>query len=393
MKNIILLISAILSNVLCQSNYTAPTYPNNTDTPELKEVSVASTNNEEQNAWIIAKIDSTMQAHNIPALSIGIVRNGKLDFVKGFGTMDRDSDIAVDGNSIYQIGSDTKKFTGIIANNLAKEGVVDLDVSIATYLSDKLSPKAKKRVEHVTLRNLLHHKSGVPYRIISNSRIDGDPMLNPYTEELLLKDLNSMKLVRKPNEKFGYSNFGYAIVGYICEQASNQPYHQLVKKYITEPYHLSSTFVYPNAQQKQRIVTPYRKNDRTIKSQPWNMGKATSGGGIYSTVTDQTTLIIEFINAYKDFHKTKNANHPLIITDNGGTNETHYGFGLSKSVNEKGIHYGHGGDLDGFASVTMFSPDLNIGLSLLTSSGGKWFGELEGEIYKYLRLEAATSVK
>jgi len=337
-----------------------------------------------EDTWIRTKIDSAMQKNNIPALAVGIIINGKLSAVEGFGHLNRESTIKVDGNTLFQIGSDTKKFTGIIVNNLVSEGKLSLDEPITTYLENVLTDEGKRKVSGITLRILLHHTSGIPTREPSNKRIDGNPMLIEMTENDIINDINAMKLDFEPKAKFGYSNFGYAVVGFICEKISGQLYADLVKKYITDIYNMPNTVVFPNQKQSQWIAQPYRKDNRNIKSAPWKMGKMTPAGGIYSNIHDISNLVLAQIRAYQKFNENGNKSDPLILTENSDTDKAHYGFGLSKVIDESGIRYGHGGDLDGYASGYVFNPKENLGLIMLTSSGGRWFGNLEKEIRIYL---------
>lgn len=374
MSKLVLVVLVVIYVVSCKS--ISSQYQN--DPSIQNEISLI------QDTWIRNKIDSTMEENNIPALSVGIIENGKLASVEGFGYLSRETDEKVDGNTLYQIASDTKKFTGIIVNNLVSEGKVDLDEPIVTYLKGVLSSDGKQNVAGITLKRLLYHRSGIPNREPSNRRIDGDPMTIPFTEEDLINDLNIVKLDFEPNAKFSYSNFGYALVGYICEKVSGQDYSTLVKKYITDKYGMPNTVVYPDIEQSKLIALPYRKDNRAIKSKPWTMGKMTPAGGIYSNVKDASNLMLAQMKVYREVREKSNISSPLILTEESDTDHGHYGFGLAKVVDEYGIHYGHGGDLDGYASGYVFIPKGDLGLIMLTSSGGKWFGQLEKEIRVYL---------
>lgn len=334
--------------------------------------------------WVREKIDSAMRANNIPAVSVGVIRNGKLAYAAGFGEQERGNKTMPDENTLYQIGSDTKKFTAIIVRNLVSEGKMDLNESIVVYLPEIFPKEVKTKLKGITVKDLLLHNSGLPNRAPGNKRIDGDPMLIEYTEKDLINDLNGLDLEFEPGTNFSYSNFGYAVLGYVSERASGNDYSELLQKYVTEEYHMKNTFIYPNLRPHPPIATPYRKDDRNVKSQPWNMGKLAPAGGVYSNVTDISKLMVAQIETYKAFYGNRRKDHPLLLTENDGIEGSHYGFGLGKTVKEHGIHYGHGGDLDGFASGYVFSPEKNTGLILLTTSGGEWFGQLEKALFDRL---------
>ncbi len=357
-------LSQIFSCLICSSIVLNTAYAQSANNPTYE--------------WVNHKVDSTIKANDIPSLSIGIVDEGKLSYFKGFGSYERGSAQTVDETSIYQIGSDTKKLTALIVKSLVLEGKLDMDASITKYLGNDLSADAKERLREITLRNLLRHTSGIPYRAPSNNRVDGDAMLIEYTEKDLLTDLNELTLQFEPGSQFGYSNLGYAIVGYICERVSSQAYAALLEKYIVDKYGLANTMVYPDQTQLLRIPTPYRKDDRSVKTEPWKMGQMTAGGGVYSNIVDLSKLMIKQLQTYRQQIAGEIDDTFLILTEDADS--SHYGLGLGKTVREGRTWYGHGGDLDGFASAYVFSPDYNKGLILLTTSGGRWVGQLERDI-------------
>ncbi|GHA66876.1 hypothetical protein GCM10007389_19950 [Pontibacter akesuensis] len=334
-----------------------------------------------------SKIDSALKANNIPALSVGVISDGELWLYDGFGLKKREGEAAADEHTLYQIGSQTKMLTGIIVNRLVLERKLDLDASIVTYLPGVFNNQTREKLHAVTLRNLLQHKAGLPGIAPSDHRIDGDPMLVPYTELDLLKDLDELELAFAPGTDFSYSNMGYALVGYICERVSGQKYETLLQEYVAKPYQLTNTTTELAVHQQELLATPYRKDARNIETKPFIMGKLTSAGGVYSSVADLSRLMAAQLEAYRMLGQTEEQS-PLVLTDSATPDKKEYGFGLVRNVDERGVRYGHGGDLDGFASSYVFVPEHNVGLLLLTSSGGRWFGALEKELVIKLVAEA-----
>lgn len=349
--------------------------------------------NKEIIEWTNNQIDSIISADNIPALSIGIIKDGKVIMHKGFGVHNKNNKIQASANSIYQIASDTKKMTGIIAKNLVAEGKLKLDEPIITYFGNSLNSKAKKRLQNITLRQLLLHKSGLPYREPTMHRKDGEPMLIPYTEKDLLDDLNNVKLKSESGTNFGYSNFGYAIIGYICERVSKKRYSELIEKYISKTYQMPNTTTLLTNKQLQLLVTPYRKEDRNTETKAFKMGKLKAAGGVYSTINDLSKLMLFQINSYVEYNQNKKSNKLLYLNEDNITEENGYGYGLGKKKFKTGTQYGHGGDLDGFASSYIFSPEYKSGVIILTSSGGKWIGELEKKVFYKLTNRKYTAPK
>ena len=98
------------------------------------------------------------------------------------------------------------------------------------------------------------------------------------------------------------------------------------------------------------------------------------------------------MKAYELFLK-QNVDNPLILTNKNKTEKKEYDFGLSKKEFDGGTQYGHGGDLDGYGSFYLFSPEHKVGLILLTSSGGNWFWQLGDELFYKLTNRKYTPPK
>ncbi len=381
----------ILFLIVALSNCAQKDAEKNTNISKSRSVSIL---DKDLMQWIDQKVDSVMFANDTPAISLGIVKDGQLAFANGYGTMSRTSDDVVNALSLYQIGSDTKKMTGIIVNNLVAEKKIELNNSITNYLLETLDKKAIEKLKPIKVIHLLHHQSGLPGRAPSNKRIDGDPMLIPYTENNMLNDLNTISLEFQPGSEFRYSNFGYGVLGYLCERVSNKPYSDLLLQYVAHPYSMTNTTTEPTAEQLQHLVTPYRKDDNSKETQRYIMGKLTPAGGVYSNITDISKLMTHHIKAYQHQNNVDNSiENPLILTSESDKQGLNYGFGLGKSTFDTGTQYGHGGDMDGFGSTYLFSPEHDLGLIILTSSGGRWIGELEKEIFYKLTNQTYTLPK
>lgn len=321
---------------------------------------------------ILSMVKQAINANDIPAVSIGIVRKGEIWVNTGFGRKKIGEEESVDERNIYQIGSLSKMFTGIIVKNLIAEGKLNPQVSVLTFLPNTLSTKAKEKLANVTLDQLLRHRSGIRSSPPTNRRKNQNaPLLVEYTEADMVRDLNRLKSKFEPDEDFNYSNYGYAIIGYICERVSGLEFAELLRKYVSEKYGLPNTCLDPTPEQSKWIPTPYQPNKRNKPTQAWRMGKLSPAGGIYSTTGDLLALMRRQIQSYRE-PAANAAEDPLVLTKQTDPIGLHYGYGLYKNVKEDRIIYFHGGDLDGFSSVYMFYPERNIGLILLTSSGGSW---------------------
>ena len=110
-----------------------------------------------------AKIDEAAVAgikkHNFPGISVGIVLNGKNIYAKGFGYANRDSKKLADENTVYQIGSVTKTFTGNILAQLISEKKISFDEPVAKFFPKTLNFPRDKNGKAITVRDIATHSA------------------------------------------------------------------------------------------------------------------------------------------------------------------------------------------------------------------------------------------
>lgn len=333
------------------------------------------------------QVQQFMAKEDIPALAIGIIQNGRVVFTSAHGVLDRKNNQPINKKTLFQIGSHTKALTGMIAFELINEGKLNLSDRVIDHLPGVFPQTSINEFKSLTIEHLMVHRSGLPTYPKNVTRIDGDAMLVRYSEEMLLEALSTIELRFAPDEKWRYSNFNYAVLGYVLSKITNKSYDQLVKEYVTDKYQLADTLVNLSEHQiNTNLATPYRKDDRQVVTQPWDMGLLTPHGGAYSTIDDFAHLMELQLAAYSEYNHN-GVKSSLVATqilydvdytqDGKKYPGLSYGVGMFEATPEWGsstetVFY-HGGDLDGFGSEYRFSPEHGVGVVMLTSSGGRKF--------------------
>ena len=354
------------------------------------QTKVTEIQNDSITLWIDNTIKTAMQENNITSLSVAIIRHGEVDYLSGYGVLKRNGNLKVTDSTIFQIASLSKMLTGIIINNLVLEKKLELNKPIINYINLDLSEDTKQKIKSIRLEDVLFHRSGLPYNSLVVNRIDGEPMLEGYSTEQIGKDLENMELEFEPDTQYAYSNLGYALLGYIAESVTGKTYSQLLDEYVAKKYDMFNTTEKLDSIQQKTLATPYRKDNRKKETKPWNTGKLTSASGIYSNVNDLSKLLRYQLAAYSDTNQENQLN-PLLLTNKIGKREnegSYYGLGIFEDKTKRGTVYGHRGDMDGYASEYSFNSNRNVGVVLLTSSGGKWIGYLSAIIMKKLEENA-----
>jgi len=334
-------------------------------------------------------IQERVTENNIPSLSVGLIKYNKILAYQNVGTTERGGEQAVNENTVFQIASLTKTFTGLIAKELMIEEKIDVNASITTYLPTTLSKATIEKLQPITIRDLLQHKSGFPRDAAQANRpwqfLDG-PMVGGYSETELLQDLEAMELIHTPGSKMEYSNLGFGTMGYILERVAGIPLPDLYDKYLVDKYGMKHSTIDLAKAKEYGMATPYMKWWRSIETSPWEMGYLRSAGGLCSTVADLSQMMLQQMNAYQNFAINQQQSALVLSEDKtawGKSGYPYYGYGImefNKAIDTTMVHIGHGGDVDGFASAYIFFPKQQVGIVMLTSSGGEWFNHLEWAI-------------
>ena len=185
-----------------------------------------------------AAIDAyvTEQVNNlgIPGMALGIVQDGQIAHVQGFGVADS-SGRAVTPQTPFYIGSVTKSFTALAVMQLVEAGKINLDAPVQTYLP-WFELADKEASAKITVRHLLNQTTGI-------SRIDGErDWTSQQGLEETVRGLTTIQLTQPVGTTFQYSNLNYNIAGLIVEKVSGQSYAEYMTQYIFEPLDMRHSY-------------------------------------------------------------------------------------------------------------------------------------------------------
>ncbi|HYF66192.1 MAG TPA: serine hydrolase domain-containing protein [Herpetosiphonaceae bacterium] len=224
---------------------------------------------------------------------IGIVSGGQR-WVRGYGVSAGAGSAAPDGASVYEIGSITKVFTGILLARMVEDGQVGLDDPITRYVpaGTVVAPAAQS----ITLRQLATHTSGLP-RLPANLEATVKDMADPYADytiENLYASLADVKVARNAGKTSEYSNYGVSLLGQLLAGKAGRPYAELVEEWITAPLGMDDTVLAPSADQQARLVGG--RTPQGEPTSPWTFQGAAPAGALRSTADD----LLDFIAANLD---------------------------------------------------------------------------------------------
>ncbi|MEJ8819733.1 serine hydrolase domain-containing protein [Lacibacter sp. H407] len=218
-----------------------------------------------------------MQKQNIPGMSVAVVRNGKIDYVKGYGVANIEHNVAVKPETVFQAGSVGKQFTAFAILLLVEDGKMDLDDRLTTFF-----PDAPASWNSITVKHLLTHTAGFgEYPDDFNYRAD-------YTEDSLFRIISNIPLQFAAGEKSVYSNAGYVALGLIISKVTGRFYGEFLKQRIFDPLGMTTARIISEYDLVPNRAAGYQLVDGEIKNQDWVSPSinTTADGSMYVTALD-----------------------------------------------------------------------------------------------------------
>jgi CubicO group peptidase (beta-lactamase class C family) len=185
-------------------------------------------------AEIDTYVGQMMKDYDVTGASLALIQDGKIIYLKGYGTRDANNKTPVTENTLFAIGSATKSFVSLGMMMLVEEGKVQLDDPVIKYLPDfKLADAAATK--KLTIRHLLSQTSGLP-------RADDRWYVKPnMTRQQVVEDMVNIKLTAQPGERWQYCNQNLVLAGYLIEKISGQSWEDFTRQRILSKLGMSST--------------------------------------------------------------------------------------------------------------------------------------------------------
>jgi len=226
---------------------------------------------------------------HIPGATVSVVKDDRLFFAKGYGSADRQAGKPVSAQTtLFRIGSVSKLFTATAVLQLAEQGKLDLHADVNTYLKTFHLPATYP--EPITLAHLLTHTAGFEDRetgLYPLTTSDLEPLGQWLAAHLPAR-------VRPPGELTAYSNYGFALAGYIVEQVSGMPFEQYVEQYLFQPLGMrSSTFRQPlPASLAADLSQGYTYSNGVYHPNPFDVVQGVPEGAMSTTATDMANFML-----------------------------------------------------------------------------------------------------
>ena len=236
-----------------------------------------------------------MAFYNTNALSIVVIKDYKVEWVKAYGYADVSEKRLTTPQTLFQAASISKSVNSLGILKLVQEGKLSLDSDINTYLTDwKFPYDSISKGKKITIANLLSHMAGLSVGGYEGYERGKDL---PTTIEILdgLKPANSnaVRSVFEPGLKFQYSGGGTVITQLILENVTGEKYDEYMKKNVLIPLGMNnSSFKEPTGKNKNILATAYDNNNKEVKGK-YHIYPEMAPAGLWTNPTDLAKFVIE----------------------------------------------------------------------------------------------------
>lgn len=225
---------------------------------------------------------------NVPGAAVLVVKNGKILFQATNGLANMEDDIPITNNSVFEIASCSKQFTGLAVAMLIDKGLIALEDDIRKYI-----PEMPDYGHKITIANLVYHTSGI--RSTDDLQFAGFIPEDIITLPICINfAIHQKNLKFTPGERYNYSNTNYNLLAEIITRITKQSFANWTKENIFQPLGMNSTFfkTEPGQLYKNKVLC-YKGIPSGFQQRPNNWA-ATGASAVCTTLNDLAKWVASF---------------------------------------------------------------------------------------------------
>lgn len=309
-------------------------------------------------------LKSSIEAHRLPGLALGVVCGGEAQYLAAFGVRNINTQKSLKSSNIFHLASVSKPFVATAILQLVEQGKLSLDQTVTSILP--YFKMKDQRYQKITLFQVLNHTSGMP----DETDYEWDkPQYDEGAAERYVQSQSSKELLFDPGQKFEYSNIAFDVLGDVISKISGISFEDYMKQNILEPLQMiKSSFLLEDID-KELLVSPHEWDEqaKVSKHYPYNRRHAPSST-LNSNVLDMSNWLIANLNhgEWKSRKILHHESHSLLWKPSV-TIDSKRKIGLSWFLETyKGTQLvSHNGWDTGFRSHLALLPEKNMGFILM----------------------------
>ena len=318
-----------------------------------------------------AAAEQIVRETGVPGAGIALVRSQGIEWAGGVGLADRDRGVPITADTHFRAGSISKTFIAIALVQQYEDDALDLEASV-TEVAPNIDIENRFGGSPVTILQLLQHTAGFDDMHFDEMYNVEDAPDIPLAQ-VLARNPASRRVRWRPGTRMSYSNPGYGVAGYVLEQVTGKPYETVIRERIFEPLGMrTSSFAlteddvpllargYDSPSGPPVPFTQiYLRPAGNLHTSPRELGAFVQMLLNWGETTEQLVIDPEYLSNMERPRSSLSAKAGLIYG---------YGSGIASYSLAGFPVLGHGGGIDGFASVYGYSAARDAGWVVLVNA-------------------------
>jgi CubicO group peptidase (beta-lactamase class C family) len=326
-----------------------------------------------------------MKYYHVPGVSVAVIDNGKIDWVKGYGIKETGGNAPVTPETLFQAASISKAVTALGTLQLVEKGILNLDSPVNDKLvSWKVPENEFSEKEKVTLRRLLTHSAGLTVSGFPGyATSEQIPTLVQVLDGEKPANTSPVRVDMIPGSQWRYSGGGFVVMQLLVADVSGRPFQETMQTTVLAPLGMThSTFEQPLPRQKtEQAASAHLANGEVIQGR-WHVYPELAAAGLWTTPSDLCRFAIELQKSVAGGSNKVISQEMAVKMLAPGIGNWGLGVGLGESTAEEKRSFSHGGGNKGF--ICMLFAFVNKGQGAVVMTNSENGNELVMEILRGL---------
>lgn len=326
----------------------------------------------------IWNLEERMKLHKVTGVSIAVVHDFKLEWVKSYGWADVSEQRPVTEKTLFQAASISKSLNAVGVMKLAQDGKIDLDTDINRYLTSwKFPYDTVSKDKPITVSALLSHTAGLTiHGFPGYARGDSIPSVLQILDGQRPANTEAVRSFIEPGTRAVYSGGGTTITQLIVTDVTQQSYEEFMQKTVLDPMGMTgSFFTQPPAKADSSLLATGYKADGTPIKGKYHIYPEQAPAGLWTNPTDLSKYIIETALSYNG--KSDKVLTPEYTKMRLEPVMEDAALGVFVARNDSSCYFAHGGANEGFTCYYVGDVISGNGMVIMTNSDN---GSLASEV-------------
>lgn len=337
------------------------------------------------------KLAERMSFYKTPGVSVAVINNGRIEWAKGYGTLENGSGRLVTPETLFQAGSISKPVAAVAALQQVERGKLNLDEDVNLKLKSwKVPENDFTKDKKVTVRGLLTHSAGVTVHGFDGYTANESP-------PTLLQILNGEKPANSPSirvdfapgSKERYSGGGYTVLQQLLLDATKKSFVDLTRENIFQKIGMTrATYASPLPKTLAEQAASGHRGDGGVIPGKWHIYPEMAAASLWSTPSDLGRFVIELQNSYagrSDKILSKETTLQMLTRQNKSIANSDAGLGIFLKGSSEPFRFSHNGSTEGYNAIMIGFLKTGQGAVVMTNSDNG--AELATEILRGIARE------